>query len=150
VGERALLGGRYELGQAIGSGGSATVFRARDRDTDGEVAVKLVPPGFGSAQLAARLWGEAAALKRLSSKFVARVHDVGEDASGVWLVMELVDGVPLAPDALGRPLFPHEVLRVARGLLEGLAAAHGAGVIHGDVKPSNVLVPRTRDGLDVP
>jgi serine/threonine-protein kinase len=150
VAERALLGGRYELGPAIGSGGFATVFRALDRESDVEVAVKLVPPGFGSAHVAARLWGEAAVLKRLASKYVARVHDVGEDASGVWLVMELVDGVPATPEALGRALFPHEVLRVARGLLEGLAAAHLLGVVHGDIKPTNVLIPRTRDGLDVP
>ncbi|HEY8078185.1 MAG TPA: protein kinase [Labilithrix sp.] len=150
VGERALIGGRYELGPAIGSGGFATVFRAHDRDADQEVAVKLVPPGFGSAHLAARLWGEAAALKRLTTKYVARVFDVGEDASGVWLVMELVDGVPLTPEALGRALFPHEVLRVARGLLDGLSAAHVAGVVHGDIKPTNILIPRTRDGLDVP
>jgi serine/threonine-protein kinase len=154
VAERAgplVIADRYELGQALGSGGFATVFRAIDRTTEGEVAVKLVPPGlFGVAQIAARLWGEASVLKRLSSRYVARVHDVGEDASGVWLVMELVDGVPLSPEALGRALFPHEVLRVARGLLDGLAHAHAAGVVHGDVKPSNVLVPRTRDGLDTP
>ncbi len=146
-----VIAGRYEVGEALGSGGFATVFRAIDRDTEAEVAVKLVPPGlFGATQVAARLWGEAAVLKRLSSKYVARVHDIGEDASGVWLVMELVDGVPLTPEALGRALFPHEVLRVARGLLDGLASAHAAGIVHGDVKPSNILVPRTRDGLDMP
>jgi len=152
VAQRALLGGRYELGPAIGSGGFATVFRARDRQSNADVAVKLVPPGvaYDATPHKERLAREGAILKRLSSRHVARVYDLGADANGVWLVSELVDGVPLSIDGLGRPLFPHEVLRVARGLLEGLAAAHAAGIVHADVKPSNVLVPRTKDGIDTP
>jgi serine/threonine protein kinase len=153
VGERALLGGRYELGQAIGSGGFATVFRARDRQANTDVAVKLVPPGFDAAQLSERLRSEAAILerlKRLSSRHVARVFELGSDAQGVWLVTELIDGIPLSIEALGRALLPHEVLRVARGVLEGLSVAHGAGIVHADVKPSNILVPRTEKALDGP
>lgn len=153
MGERALLGGRYELGAALGSGGFATVFRARDRQTDADVAVKLVPPGFDARHLSERLRSEAAILerlKRLSSRHVARVFELGSDAHGVWLVTELIDGIPLSVEALGRALLPHEVLRVARGLLEGLSVAHGAGVVHADVKPSNILVPRTEKALDGP
>jgi len=63
---------------------------------------------------------------------------------------ELIDGVSLSVDGLGRALLPHEVLRVARGLLEGLSVAHAAGVVHADVKPSNILVPRTEKALDGP
>lgn len=148
--ERApvLVGGRYELGPAIGSGGFATVFRARDRSSNVEVAVKLVPPGFDASESSARLQNEAAILRRLGSRHVAKIYDVGSDDTGTWLVTELIDGVSLSIEGLGRPLFPHEVLRVARGLLEGLTIAHAAGIIHADVKPSNVLVPRTKDGLD--
>ena len=80
-------------------------------------------------------------LRRVTSRHVARVHDAGDDESGVWLVTELVEGAALTVATLGRPLLPHEVLRVARGLLEGLAAVHAAGIVHGDVKPSNILVP---------
>ena len=61
-------------------------------------------------------------MRRVTSRHVARVHDSGDDESGVWLVTELVEGAPLTVATLGRPLLPHEVLRVARGLLEGLAA----------------------------
>lgn len=155
VGERALLGGRFELGPAIGSGGFGTVFRARDRgrtsETGADVAVKLVPHGFGSEPLAERLKREADLLGRLSSRHIARIVAHGEDPThGVWLAMELVDGVPLAPSAIGRALLPHEVLRVARGLLEGLANAHALGVVHGDVKPANVLVPLGTKTLDTP
>ncbi len=147
---RGLLGGRYELGAAIGSGGFATVFRARDRRSDAEVAVKLVARGLDSEPMAARLRHEAEILGKFSSRHVPRVHGFGEDENGVWLAMELVDGVPLCVAGLGRALLPHEVLRVARGLLDGLSAAHGARVIHGDVKPSNILVPRTEQALDWP
>ena len=149
--ERALLGGRYELGPAIGSGGFATVFRARDRQANTDVAVKLVPPGLDAARLAGdqrRLHAEASVLTRLSSRHLARVIELGADAQGVWLVTELIDGVPLSVEGLGRALLPHEVLRVARGLLEGLSVAHAAGVVHADVKPSNILVPRTELALD--
>jgi serine/threonine-protein kinase len=151
--QRGLLGGRYELGPALGAGGFATVFAARDVSRDMDVAVKLVPPplvGAGPDAVAVRLQREIEVLRKLSSRYVAQIFDWGEDANGVWLVMELVDGVPLSVEALGRALFPHEVLRVARGLLEGLSVAHAAGIVHGDVKPSNVLVPRTREVLDAP
>jgi serine/threonine-protein kinase len=146
--ERPVLGGRYELGSAIGSGGFGTVFRAWDRETGAEVAVKLVLPGLGSDVAARRLRREDQLLRRVASRHVARVYDFGDDASGVWLVTELVEGAPLNVATLGRPLLPHEVLRVARGLLEGLAAVHAAGIVHGDVKPSNVLVPLGDQALD--
>ncbi len=146
--ERPVLGGRYELGPAIGSGGFGTVFRAYDRRTGVDVAVKLVAPGLGSDFAAQRLRREAQILRRVASRHVARVLDAGDDESGAWLVTELVDGAPLTVATLGRPLLPHEVLRVARGLLEGLAAVHATGVVHGDVKPSNVLVPLGDKALD--
>jgi serine/threonine-protein kinase len=115
------------------------------------VAVKLVPHGFGAEPLAERLKREADLLTRLSSRHIARIVAHGEEErEGVWLAMELVEGVPLAPAALGRALLPHEVLRVARGLLEGLASAHALGIVHGDVKPANVLVPLGTQTLDMP
>jgi len=146
--ERPILGGRYELGPPIGSGGFGTVFRARDRRTGAELAVKLVPPSLGSSAAAERLRREGQLLRRITSRHVAKVFDSGDDGAGVWLVTELVDGAPLTLATLGRPLLPHEVLRVARGLLEGLAAVHAAGIVHGDVKPSNVLVPVGDKALD--
>jgi len=146
--ELPVLGGRYELGPAIGSGGFGTVFRARDRHTGADVAVKLVLPGLGSELAALRLRREGQILRRVTSRHVARIHDAGDDESGAWLVTELVDGAALNVATLGRPLLPHEVLRVARGLLEGLAAVHAAGIVHGDVKPSNILVPLDDNVLD--
>src|SRR5687767_12946201 len=146
---RAVLGGRYELGQPLGSGGFGTVYRARDRQAHTDVAVKVVPRGLGADHIARRLRREALALRRIASIHVARIVDFGEDEGAVYLVTELVSpAVPLSADAIGRPLLPHEALRAARSLLDGLAAAHAAGIAHGDVKPENVLVPGGHDALD--
>jgi serine/threonine-protein kinase len=146
-----LIAGRYELGAALGSGGFATVYRARDRVEAREVALKLVPLGGDAAAHFERFRHEALALSRLRSKYLARVYDFGkDDRAGLYLAMELVDGVPLDLHSIGRPLQPHQVLRVARGLLGGLAVAHASGVVHRDVKPANVLVPRGERMLEEP
>lgn len=137
-----VVAGRYELAEVLSSGASASVLRARDRRTGFPVAVKLVSSSRGSVEDARRVALEADALGRIASRHVARAHDHGVDPSyGAFLVLDLVDGAPLGPDLLGRPFFPHEVLRAARGLLSGLAAAHAAGIVHHDVRPANVLVP---------
>jgi len=134
---KTVIGGRYELGPALGSGGFGTVFRARDRTSGAEVALKLVLPGLGSEPAAKRLRREGAILRRVTSRHVARVLDLGDDDGGVWLVTELVEGGPLTT----------ATRRTSCALLEGLAAVHASGIVHGDVKPSNVLVPRGERAL---
>jgi serine/threonine protein kinase len=143
-----LVAGRYELVEAVGAGSTATVYRARDTRTGFSVAVKLAPlaaDGRPDDHVARAFAREATSLARVSSPHVASLHDHGLDPRhGAFLVSDLVDGRWLSTELLGRPFFPHEVLRVSRGLLAGLAAAHAAGVLHEDLKPSNVLVPRDR------
>ena len=146
-----VVGGRYELGQILGAGGFATVYLAKDLREDREVAVKVIPFGEDAEKHFEKFRNEALSLSRLRSRFVARVHEFGrDDAVGLYLVMDYVDGVPLSVKAIGRSLLPHEVLRLARGLLEGLAEAHAAGLVHRDIKPANVLVPRSKGMLDEP
>ena len=140
-----LVAGRYELAEALGSGRSSTVFRARDRRTGFPVAIKLVTSGEGPRKDAERVAEEAGVLAKISSRHVVSAHDHGTDPTfGAYLVTDLVEGAWLAPDLLGRPFFPHEVLRAARGLLSGLAASHAAGVVHHDLRPANVIVPDER------
>ena len=140
------VAGRYELGALIGTGGFASVYRARDLSTSRDVALKLI--AHGELSSFDRFRHEALALSRLKSRHIARVHDFGRDEElGHYLTMELIDGVPLEMASLGRALLPHEVLRVARGLLSALAEAHLAGIVHRDIKPSNVIVPGGLAGL---
>ncbi len=144
-----VIANRYELASAIGSGGFATVYRALDRVDNREVAVKIMPAvPFGAEDVIERFRLEALALSRLRSTNVARVYDFGrDDEKGLYLVMELIDGVPLEPAKLGRVLLAHEVLRAARALLSGLAEAHAARIVHRDIKPANVIVPNGIAGL---
>jgi serine/threonine-protein kinase len=138
------IANRYELGVVVGSGGFATVYRAKDGDRD--VAVKVMPSA--NAEVVERFRLEALALSQLQSPNVARVFDFGrDDEHGLYLVMELIEGVALEPAKLGRVLLAHEVLRAARALLAGLAEAHAARIVHRDVKPANVLVPHGIAGL---
>jgi len=144
-----VLASRYELGSVLGSGGFATVYRGRDLESREDVAIKIIPAGGESgAETAERFRREALAVSQLRSPNVVRVFDFGkDDAFGLYLVMELIDGVALEPAKLGRVLLAHEVLRAARALLAGLAEAHASGIMHGDVKPANVLVPGGIAGL---
>lgn len=145
-----IVAGRYEVFEALGAGSTATVYRARDTRTGFPVAVKLWPllrlaDGAVDERVARGFEREARALARVSSPHVVSLHDHGVDTEyGAYLVSDLVLGVWLSADVLGRPFFPHEVLQASRGLLAGLAAAHAVGVLHEDLKPSNVLVPRDR------
>lgn len=143
------IAGRYELLELIGSGGFASVYRARDLAENKPVAVKVIPTDGASSELADRFRHEALALSRLGSPFVARVFDFGRDeAVGLYLVMELIVGVPLDVPGLGRALGEAEVAVAARSLLSGLADAHAHGLVHRDVKPGNVLAPGGLAGLD--
>ncbi|MFF8899221.1 serine/threonine-protein kinase [Streptomyces lydicus] len=146
-----LVGGRYRLEEALGGGGFGRVWRAHDRTLDVDVAVKEVwlPPATSEAEHAQRLVRaerEARnAAKLRSHPCVVAVHDVVIEDGAPWIVMELVEGANLA-DRLAEhgPMPVADVARIAGELLEGLGAAHEAGIVHRDVKPTNVML--TRDG----
>ncbi|QFQ95665.1 serine/threonine protein kinase [Streptomyces phaeolivaceus] len=144
-GER-LVAGRYRLLSVLGEGGMGTVWRALDEVLRREAAVKEVRaaaelPAQRSAQLYARLEREAWAAARVNARGVVSVYDVVTFDGRPWIVMELVRGRSLA-DAIssGGALPPKEVARIGAEVLAALRAAHGAGVLHRDVKPANVLL----------
>lgn len=133
--------GRYEVVEVAGRGGMGTVFSARDTKLGRRVALKLLHARRQSDQIVARLVREAQALATLSHPNVVTVFDVGEWGNAVFLAMEYVEGQTLKS---WKSSHPEATQRRRLGLLlqaaDGLAAAHAAGPIHRDFKPSNVLV----------
>jgi serine/threonine-protein kinase len=138
------LGGRYRLVELLGQGGMATIYRARDAQLDRDVAVKLLRPEFGKdPDFLARFRDEAKAAASLSHPNIVAVFDFGEEESGPYIVMELVEGEDLGSILRGNgPLAPRQAARVSAETAKALQAAHIRGIVHRDVKPSNILVGR--------
>jgi serine/threonine protein kinase len=147
-----VIAGRYNLQHPIGRGAMGVVWRARDQLLDRDVAVKEV---VISALIGAderrnayqRTLREARTAARLSHRGVVAVYDVAEEDGRPWIVMELVPSQSLDQVLVveGR-LPPARAGRIGQQLLSALAAAHTAGVLHRDVKPSNVLIATSKTG----
>ena len=139
-----ILGGRYRLIELLGQGGMATIYRAADNGLGRDVALKLLRSEYlRDPDFSSRFRQEAQAAASLSHPNVVTVYDYGEDPSGPFIVMELVDGEDLAT-ILRRSgaLPPRQAARIASGVGRALAAAHASGIVHRDVKPGNVLIGR--------
>lgn len=134
----------YQLLDRLGSGGMGEVWRARSVRLDRLVAIKRVSSDLpGTQEL---LVAEARAIARLRHPSIIQVYDVVYDEEGApYLVMELLEGADLG-DIVARegPLDDKRAARLMLGIVSGLAAAHGSGIIHGDVKPENIVL--TTDG----
>ncbi|MDQ0405849.1 tRNA A-37 threonylcarbamoyl transferase component Bud32 [Streptomyces sp. DSM 40167] len=141
-----LLAGRYRLGDVLGRGGMGTVWRAQDETLGRTVAVKeLRFPGNideeEKRRLITRTLREAKAIARIRNNGAVTVYDVVEEDDRPWIVMELVEGKSLAEaireDGL---LEPKRAAEVGLAVLDVLRSAHREGILHRDVKPSNVLI----------
>jgi eukaryotic-like serine/threonine-protein kinase len=145
-----LIAHRYELKTIIGKGAMGAVWCARDTMLKRDVAIKeVIFPSRVSAEeqrlLCARLIREAHAAARLSHPAVVIVHDVVEDTGLPWIVMEWFDGGSLQDLILSDGPLPYRrVAEIGLQVLDALCTAHSAGVVHRDVKPSNVLVNGSR------
>ncbi|MER6619908.1 serine/threonine-protein kinase [Streptomyces sp. NPDC000931] len=141
-----LLAGRYRLGDVLGRGGMGTVWRAQDETLGRTVAVKELrfPSNIDEDEkrrLITRTLREAKAIARIRNNSAVTVFDVVEEDDRPWIVMELVEGKSLAEaireDGL---LEPRRAAEVGLAILDVLRSAHREGILHRDVKPSNVLI----------
>jgi tetratricopeptide (TPR) repeat protein len=131
--------GHFRVVRELGAGGMGIVFEAYDPDLDRRVAIKVVRGRDASTEAGARLIREAQAMAKLAHQNVVAVHEVGTIEGEVFLVMELVPGETLAV-WLEAPRAWREIVGAFVQAGDGLAAAHAAGLIHRDFKPTNVLV----------
>lgn len=137
VGERIL--GRYQLLERLGEGTFGTAFLAHDEVAGERVVVKALRASAGEDR---RILREARAIATVRHPNVIELRDVVEEADGSYLVMEFADGGSLAAWIAKGPLGSEEARHVGLGILDALAAVHAAGLVHRDVKPTNVLLAR--------
>ncbi|MEV7115636.1 serine/threonine-protein kinase [Streptomyces anulatus] len=149
--EGSVIDERFELLERLGGGGMGLVWRARDIVLHRDVALKEVRPPDpellrlrpdAAEMLRKRVLREAVSLARISHPNVVTIHHIVSSAEVAhpWLVMELISGGSLQDRLERGPCTPTETARFGRGVLAGLRAAHGAGILHRDVKPGNVLM----------
>ncbi|HET9932891.1 MAG TPA: protein kinase [Polyangiaceae bacterium] len=145
-----IIAGKYRLVDVLGRGGMGSVWRAEHLTLNSPVAVKLLEPGVAGDPLGlARFMREARAAAKLRSPHVVQILDHGVDEGVPYIVMELLEGEPLA-NRLAREgrLGLNETVQIVTHIARALSRAHAAGIIHRDLKPDNVFL--TRDDDDQP
>lgn len=142
--EGVVLGKRYEIGERIGAGGMADVYRARDQKLNRYVAVKVLKREYREDEsFVKKFQTEAQSAAGLMHPNVVNVYDVGVDRGLYYIVMELVDGITLKDyiEKKGR-LSAKEVISIAIQICAGIDAAHQKQIIHRDIKPQNVIISK--------
>ena len=133
--------GHYHILEQLGAGGMGAVYRARDHRLRRDVALKVLTIDVAShTEQRARILSEARAASALNHPAITTIYEVGEDGEQLFIVMELVQGKSLRELLCAGPVETHVVVRLALQISEALVAAHALGVVHGDIKPENVMV----------
>ncbi|GAA1618523.1 Stk1 family PASTA domain-containing Ser/Thr kinase [Leucobacter chromiireducens] len=148
-GEQRILAGRYAIGEFVGQGGMATVYRGTDTKLGRQVAIKVMKADLaGDDQFRSRFRQEAQSASRMAHPTVVRVFDAGDDliqtADGPkrlpFIVMEYVEGRNLREIMAERKLSSSEAARIVDSVLTALEYSHRAGIVHRDIKPANIMV----------
>jgi serine/threonine protein kinase len=133
--------GPYTLVEFLGAGGMGEVYKARDTRLDRPVAIKFLPSAFASdPEALQRFQREARAASALNHPRICTIHDLGNYEGWPFLVMECLEGQLLKDRIAGKPLPIPELVDVAVQICDALQAAHAKGIVHRDVKPSNIFV----------
>ena len=141
---RESLAGRYDLVQIVGRGGMGVVYRSHDRVLSRTVAVKVLPQERADDPAwVARLAREARSAAGLSHPNIVSIFDTGVDAGTHFIVMEYVEGRNLSQMLSDRPVALARAVRLSSQIASALGAAHRAGIVHRDIKPTNVMVDRS-------
>lgn len=139
---KEILAGRYEVGELIGRGGMANVYRGTDATLGRTVAIKVLSDSFAAdPDFVARFRREAQAAAKMNHPNVVNVYDSGADDGTNYIVMEFVQGRTLAEIIAhdGR-LMPERSIEIAEAVCDALAFAHREGIVHRDIKPGNIMV----------
>ncbi len=136
-----MLGGRYEILQTIGEGGMGAVYKAKDRELDRFVALKVIRPELASdPSILARFKQELLLAHQVTHRNVIRIYDLGEAEGVKFITMEFIEGKDLRSLIREKKKFaPEEAVDVIQQVCQALHAAHSVGVIHRDLKPQNIM-----------
>jgi serine/threonine protein kinase len=131
----------YQIVERLGAGGMGVVYKARDTHLDRFVAIKVLnPEKVPDPQRKARFVQEAKAASALNHPNIVHIYDIGTDAGADFIAMEYVTGKALDQLIPRKGMRLNEALKIAAQVADALARAHEAGIVHRDVKPSNLMV----------
>src|SRR5438105_651907 len=140
------LGAKFpqlEILELLGRGGMGAVYKARQKQLERLVALKILPPGIGDKPaFAERFAREAKALARLNHPGIVTIHEFGRADDLFYFVMEFVDGVNLRQLLEAGRIAPREALAIVPQICDALQYAHDQGIVHRDIKPDNILLDR--------
>jgi serine/threonine protein kinase len=143
VEEMAGLFPQLEILEIIGRGGMGAVYKARQKQLNRFVALKILPPGIGNEPaFAERFTREARALAQLNHPNIVTLYEFGEASGQFYFLMEFVDGVNLRQLLASRRVSPREALAIVPQICDALQFAHDQGIVHRDIKPENILLDR--------
>ena len=143
IAELAPLFPQLEIFELIGKGGMGAVYKARQKELDRIVALKILPPAMGDTPgFAERFSREAKALAKLNHPCIVTIHEFGRANGLFYFLMEFVDGVNLRQLLANGRISPREALAIVPEICDALQFAHDHGIVHRDIKPANILLDR--------